>query len=210
MTPCGRSWGTPVQIDFDAAHHAYSIDGKPVPSVTQVLAPQNDWSHVDAWALEAAAALGRDVHAACNLLVRDALDWDSLDPAVAPYVRGAQQFLRKFGGVVLAAEQVVGNKLLGVAGTLDLLIMKNEWQYLIDWKVSATVPSTVGAQLAAYQQLYADTYRGGRRMVRALRRCVRLKPDGYSLHAMDERNGDYSLFISCLNAWKHRERRSYA
>src|SRR5262245_30523239 len=58
VTPCGRSWGTPVQIDFDAAHHAYSIDGKPVPSVTQVLAPQNDWSHVDAWALEAAAALG--------------------------------------------------------------------------------------------------------------------------------------------------------
>lgn len=199
-----------VLISFEAERHAYAIDGVSVPSVTEVLAPQNDWSHVDAWALEAARCLGQDVHAAVNLLARDALDWESLDPAIAAYVRGAERFLKASGAVVLASEQVVASKSLGVAGTLDLFVLWNGWHYFIDWKVSATVPSTVGAQLAAYQQLYCETFRSGRKLVRSRRACVRLKPDAYTVDRIDEPNGDWSLFLSCLNAYKHRQRRSYA
>ena len=198
-----------MKIDFHAATHAYCIDGVPVPSVTQVLAPQNDWSKIDPVTLEAARALGQDVHAAVNLLARDELDWHSLDLSLRPYVLGAKRFLHESGGVVLAAEQVVGSKTLGVAGTLDLLMQWGEWCYFIDWKVSAAVPSTVGAQLAAYQQLYVDTFRAGRKFVRARRLCVRLWPDGYTCERMKDHNGDYSLFVSCLNTHKHRERRSH-
>lgn len=199
-----------MQIDFDAPTHTYAIDGVRVPSVTQVLEPQNDWSMVEAWQLEAARALGGDVHDAVNLLAREVLDWHSLDVALAPYVRGARMFLEEFGGVVMASEQVVGSKLLGVAGTLDVLIAKKSWLYFVDWKVSAAVPSTVGAQLAAYMALYADTFRGGNSVVRAHRLCVRLRPNGYTCDRMDAFNGDWTLFKSCLNTFKHRERRSYA
>lgn len=199
-----------MKISFHAPTHTYDIDGVRVPSVTQVLAPQNDWSMVPAWQLEAAAALGRDVHTAVNLLARGVLDWESLDDALVPYVRGAERFLRESGGVVIAAEQVVGSKSLGVAGTLDLMMTWDNWLYLIDWKVSAAVPSTVGAQLAAYLQLYVETYNNGRRLRRARRLCVRLGHDSYSTQRMDELNGDFQLFLSCLNTFKHRERRSYA
>lgn len=199
-----------MKIDFHAATHTYALDGVRVPSVTEVLAPQNDWSHVEPWVLEAAGAIGRDVHAAVNLMVRGALDWDSLDPVIAQYVRGAQRFLQASGAVVLASEQPVASKALGVAGTLDLLVMWNGWHYFIDWKVSATVPSTVGAQLAAYQQLYCETFLGGRKLVRSRRMCVRLKHNAYSVQRMHEDNGDWSLFVSCLNTFKHRQRRSYA
>jgi hypothetical protein len=197
-------------ISFDADRHAYEIDNVSVPSVTQVLESQNDWSHVPAWQLEAARCLGRDVHAALSLLASDSLDWASLDPAVEPYVRGAERFLRETGATVLASELVVGSKTLGVAGTLDLLMLWDGFEYLIDWKISAAVPSTVGAQLAAYQRLYADTFRKGRRLLKSRRACVRLKHNDYSCTAMNENNGDWNLFQSCLNAYKHRQRRSYA
>jgi hypothetical protein len=199
-----------MQIEFDADRHAYKIDGVAVPGVTAVLDSQNRWDHIPAWILESARAVGRDVHEAVNLLAREELVWQTLEPAIAPYVRGAQRFLQTFGGVVIASEQRIASKWLGVAGTLDILIYKEGWEYLVDWKVSETVPSTVGAQLAAYQQLYADTFRGGKRMVRAKRLCVRLRKDSYALEPMNELNGDWNLFISCLNAYKHRERRSYA
>lgn len=199
-----------MNICFDSDRHAYTIDGVGVPSVTDVLSSQNDWSMIPAWQLEAARCLGRDVHAAVNLLAREELDWDSLDPAVTPYVRGAERFLRESGGVVLGSELIVGSKELGVAGTLDLLMLWDRTEYLIDWKVSASVPSTVGAQLAAYQRLYAATFRKGRRLLNSRRLCVRLKPNDYSCQRMDENNGDWSLFQSCLNAYKHRQRRSYA
>lgn len=200
-----------MNITFDPAGHRYTIDGVRVPSVTEVLASQNDWSMVPAWQLEAACAVGRDVHAAVNLMVRGALDWDSLDACIAPYVRGAQQYIADSGGTVLAAEQVLGSKGLGVAGTLDLLmLMPDGWHYFIDWKVSAAMPSTVGAQLAAYRRLWEGMYYRGRRMVRSRRVCVRLKPDGYNSQRLDEMHGDWNLFQSCLNAFQHRERGTYA
>lgn len=197
-------------IHFDEPTHSYRIDGVAVPSVTELLAPMNDWSHVDAWALEAARCLGRDVHAAVNLMARGALNWKTLDPGIAPYVRGARRFLRESGGTVIAAEQRVASKLLRVAGTLDLAMIWDDWLYFIDWKVSLTVPSTVGAQLAGYQRLYEDTYRAGRKLVRARRLCVRLKPDDYSATRMNDLNGDTNLFIACLTTFQHRQRRSYA
>ena len=199
-----------MNITFHEQTHAYTVDGVSVPSVTQVLEPQNDWSHVDAVALECARCLGRDVHQAINLLACNVLDWESLDPAIATYVRGAERFLKESGGVVLASELRVASKVLGVAGTLDLVMHWGGWEYFIDWKVSAAVPSTVGAQLAGYQRLYSETFRGGRRLTRARRLCVRLKPNGYTSTRMNDQNGDDALFIACFTTFKHRERRHYA
>lgn len=197
-------------ITFDDARHAYTLDGKPAPSVTEVLAAQNDWSKIPAWQLEAARVLGRDVHAAVNLYARGALDMDALDPAVRPYVEGAAMFLRASGATVIAAEQRVASKVYGVAGTLDALLEWDNYRYFVDWKVSSVVPSTVGAQLAAYELLYDETFNGGKKQYRTRRLCVRLRHNDYSTQRMLESHGDLSLFKSCLNAYKHRERAKYA
>lgn len=198
-----------MQIEFDAPTHSYKIDGRRVPSVTQVLEPATDWSFIPAWQLEAARALGQDVHLAINLMVQQRLDWESVDPAVLPYVKGAALFLRDSGATVLASELVLGSARIGVAGTLDLLLQWGGWEYYADWKVSDTIPKTVGAQLSGYEILYADHYRNGRRNYRARRVSVRLKPNGYTVDRMKPQNGDEATFISHVNAYKLREQKRY-
>jgi hypothetical protein len=196
-------------IAFDETTHTYRVDGVRFPSVTEVLAPQTDWSHVPAWQLEAARCLGRDVHAAVNLLARGQLDESSLDPAVAPYVNGAAMFLRTSGATVLAAEQRVACKRMRVAGTLDLLIYWGDFYYFVDWKVSDAVPKTVGAQLAAYEYLYSETFPLAIKHSRTKRLCVRLKHNDYSSHRCNEYNSDLNLFRACTATWWHREERKY-
>lgn len=196
-------------IEFDARSHEYRMHGRRVPSVTQVLDQLNDWSKIDPFTLAMKAADGRDVHAACNLLVREQLDWSSLPKHIADYVTGAAAFLDEFGGVVRASEQIVGTDLLWCAGTLDLLIERNDWLYFIDWKICETVPSTVGPQLAGYEVLYHcqrdPQYRPWHPRPKSKRICVRLRPGTYAVDRQVDFQGDYATFLSCLNNWKHRE-----
>lgn len=197
-----------MNIAFDEARHAYELDGQPVPSVTQVLDHRNDWSHVEAWRLEAARALGQDVHSAVNLMVRGVLDWDTVDPAVLPYVRGAALFLHQSGATVMGSELRVASKALGVAGTLDLLLHWDGWEYFADWKISAAVPTTVGLQLAAYERLYAETFRRGRKAFRSRRICIRLHPGGYKVDRQTD-TSDISQFVESLILFKQREIHAY-
>jgi hypothetical protein len=205
-----RLRGRMMQIDFHEATHSYRIDGRSVPSVTQVLAPQNDWSHVDAWVLEAKAALGRDVHTAMHLLAVGQLDWTSLDPAVLPYVRSGDRFIREYGLNIIAAETAVGCKALGIAGMLDAYgrkMFRNLWyDVFVDWKIAETVPTTVSAQLAAYQYLYYRTFMPAGRRAPAKRLCVRLSHTGYKVDTFKEYDRDFSLFTSCRNTFMHKER----
>ncbi len=198
-----------MQIEFDAPTHTYKLDGRRVPSVTQVLEPATDWSFVPAWQLEAARALGQDVHLAINLMVQQRLDWESVDPAVLPYVNGARRFLKESGATVLASELLLGSERLQVCGTLDLLLEWKGWEYYADWKVCDTIPKTVGAQLSGYEILYADMYRAGRRNYRARRVSIRLKPNGYTVDRMKPDNGDEAMFTSHANTWKLREQKRY-
>lgn len=217
--------GKSMAIEFEPVTHTYRVDGRRVPSVTQVLASQNDWSHINALVLEAKAQLGRDVHHALHLLAHGHLDWRSLDGAVAPYVRSGQRFLHEYGrgGItVLGAEVPVASRTLGVAGTLDLYghatlddgpPTRSRWrtyEVFVDWKIAEVMPSTVGAQLAAYQKLYDETFRPRSKARFATKRlCVRLSPDGYKVARLEDWHSDYTLFVSCFNAFIARERKSY-
>src|SRR5919107_2807324 len=91
-------------IEFDEPSHTYAVDGRSVPTVTQVLAHKNDWSMINPLILEAKAELGRDVHRAMHLLAIGELNWKTLDPAVLPYVRSGERFIREYRLTVLAAE----------------------------------------------------------------------------------------------------------
>lgn len=196
-----------MRIQFDQVRHAYNLDGLAVPSVTQVLDPLNDWSGIDPWVLERARAVGSEVHAAVNLMVRGVLDWDSLDDLIACRVRGAQRYIEESGIAVIASEVQVASAGLRVAGTLDVIAHLNGWEYFIDWKVTEAVPNTVGAQLAAYERLYTETFRRGRKAHRVRRLCVRLLDDDYRVDVMRSPDRDYSLFLSALNTYNHRMRK---
>lgn len=195
------------RIEFQHSDHTYKLNGRRVPSVTQVLDHLNDWSGIPAIDLECKRQLGTDVHLACHLLARGCLDWATLDAQVRPYVMAAQSFLDETPGVTLASEQVVGSALLGVAGTLDLLREIRGTPYFIDWKISELLPKSVGPQLAAYELLFDHTFRLGRGRRRCKRLCVRLGMGTYRVEVLDDYRRDWSTFASCLNVFKIREAR---
>lgn len=187
-----------MQLDFEKAGHVYRLDGRVVPSVTEILRPLENFTMVPPAVLEAARIFGGHVHEACHLDDIEALEWDSLDPALVPYVLGWRKFLKDTGAVVIASEQPIAHATLGYAGTPDRLLSWGKRLVLPDIKSTTVVPRTVGPQTAGYAAAYQSQY-GGREPERL---CVQLKPDGtYSSHRRRE-STDWSVFLSCLNVWR--------
>jgi hypothetical protein len=189
------------ELRFDAERHEYWLGQHKVPGVTRVLELLEDWQGVPAHVLAAARQRGQLVHEACALLVRERLDWQSLDPELVPYLIGAKNFLEQSGVIVIASEVRVAHRVNRYAGTLDLLCEMNQQLGLYDFK-SGTVPRTVGPQTAAYVEAYEDA-----RCTRVRRRyCVQLNPDlpqGYRLHALTNTT-DWNIFLSALNCWRFK------
>lgn len=187
-------------LEFDEAAHAYRLDGKPVPSVTQILEPLHAFDGIPLDVLEAAAERGRKVHAACHLHNVDDLEWSSLDPVIAGYVTGYVKFLRESALQVFLTEKRVASRKYGYAGTLDLFGELNRRRALIDIKSTAAFPRPVGPQTAGYEQGLKETT--GDAVQR--RYCLLLGRDGtYKLIECAHRQ-DFTWFLSALNLhrWK--------
>jgi len=185
------------ELVFSAARHEYRLDGRVLPSVTQILAPLEDFGSVPAEVLARAAEFGTHVHQAINLMLRCVLDWNSLDLALVPYVAGAQRFVEESGLHVIASEMRVYHKGLHFAGTLDLLADWKGSRCLFDWKTGA-IPRSTGPQLAGYALALATAAPPVKR-----RYCVQLIPNDYRVTALTD-PADRGIFQSCLNVyhWK--------
>lgn len=195
-----------MHVEFDKQTHTYKLNGRRIPSVTQVLAPLEDFSRVPHDVLEAARLFGQHVHEACDLFNRGELDWLSLDPALVPYVESWRKFINDTGAVVIASEMRLVHPTLGYAGTPDVILAWGNRTVLPDLKSTATVPHTVGAQTAAYAKAYQSMV-GGREPDRY---CIQLGADGkYKLHPRRD-PADWSLFLSCLNIFKFKEKHNVA
>lgn len=89
--------------EFNADAHVYRVTTGRIPGATDVIKGEglinSDWMTEDArWR-------GKCVHRGVELLVKDALDWDTVDEMVLGYLRSAEAFLRTSGFVVIGAEQ---------------------------------------------------------------------------------------------------------
>ena len=184
-------------LQFDAATHTYTLAGRKLPSVSEIIAPLQDFSMVPADVLAAACEFGKNVHAACDLYNRDQLDWDSLDPALAPYVRAWVKFLEQTGAVVIASECRVYDDQLGYAGTPDIILAWGARTVVPDLKATAVVPRTVGIHTSAYAKAYARMHE----CREPQRYCIHLQEDRFRSHKRDDPS-DWSMFLSCLNVWK--------
>lgn len=189
-------------LKFDPETHAYTVDGRSVPSVTEVLSIVHDFSMIPPDVLAAAAEFGQHVHEACDLSDRGELDEQALDPALLPYVSAWRAFLAESGAVVIASELRVYNERLGYAGSPDKVLAWRNRIVIPDIKTTAIVPYLVGAQSAAYAAAYREMNRGGKLPDRY---CIHLKDGKYRVHARRD-PADFSNFISCLNVYKLREK----
>jgi hypothetical protein len=194
-------------LTFEQETHTYRYGERVIPSVTQILQPLQG---LQAWIdgarseyersrrlaiLEAASDFGTNVHLACHLFNIGELDEAALDPSLAPYLAGYKLFLSETGFVVTGSEVRVLDKLKRYAGTCDLYGLWKNTTWAADLK-SGIVPTTVGAQLAAYQE--AAPERPRRRL------CIQLKPNAYKLHECKEVS-DFSLFNSALNVHQFQQ-----
>jgi len=190
------------KLTFEPQGHVYRLDGRVLPSVTQVLQLLEDFEGVPPAVLEAARVFGTHVHDACALDVRGLLDWATLDVALVPYVEAFRRFLRDTGFKVLVSERRVVHPTMRYAGTLDLYGILRTRHALIDIK-SGMLPRTVGPQVAAYEKgLLLELPE------RMQRYCLQLNPEfpcGYKLHALTDA-ADWQVFVSALNCWHFRSK----
>ncbi len=194
-------------LQFDAAQHAYTLDGVRVPSVTQVLKDLYDFNGIPLSVLNAKAALGTAIHRACELLDNDDLDEDSeagraaLTP-LAGYLDGYKRFKAEKRPVILANEQRLHHPMHRYAGTIDRSYAFGGHVWDVDLKSTVSMSPIVGLQTAAYTEMF----KAGGRTQAARRGALQLFPDGkYKLHEFSDPS-DFSVFLSLLTVQRFKER----
>jgi len=131
-----------MKCAFDAETHTYTIDGRPVPSFTQVardLIP--GWSAGE-WYMQRGTA----VHACAAMIARG--ETFTCDPRIDGQVRACRRFFEEVRPIPLLIETPVYSLQYRYAGTLDLLCVIKGKYVVLDWKAQLT--DAVPIQCAAY------------------------------------------------------------
>lgn len=177
-------------LTFDRDKHEYRLNGRVVPSVTQILDSFVDLSRIPADVLERKRQIGTAVHAAIDLDCSNDLDEESIAPAWAGYFAGWRKFKAESGFIVESSERQVADKSGAYAGTLDLIGELPKHRALIDTKCTTSLYPTVGPQTAAYAKAAGET--------RIARYALLLTPDGrYNLEPLTNPN-DFAVFNAAL------------
>jgi hypothetical protein len=129
-----------MEIKFDADKHEYTVDGKVLPSVTQILKAAGVMPDFYKALAPRYKNIGTATHLACQLDDENDLDEKSIDERVAPKLKAYREWKKEFGVITKANEMFVCHGDLGYAGTLDKLVSftpeKEVW--LIDVKGEST------------------------------------------------------------------------
>ena len=144
---------------FHPESHSYTIEDRPVPSVSEIIAPYGDdipENSSQALAVEAAAERGTVCHALLESFLKGDADVEYPSSYTA-YVQAIQLFLSEHDVLPAAVETPLYSARLGVAGTPDLLCEFDGTLALLDYKfVSQVAKTKVKAQLNAYRLMYED------------------------------------------------------
>lgn len=206
----------PVELTFDEAAHVYRVDGRVVPSVTQILGrlSADEYRFVDASVMEDAALLGKAVHKMIELDLRGDLDVEALSEGLQVYYTAWQNFRQLSGFQMVLSEARVHSSRYGYAGTLDLAGWLNERFVIIDAKRTAQVPRTAGPQTAAYLEALQSMPNEdlpdvavGVQKYDAQRFALHLRAEGrWSLVPFTDKS-DLRVFLACktLHDWSNQK-----
>jgi len=170
----------------------YRIDGRRVPSVTEVLriAGLVDLSAIQRDVLETARQRGQSVHTWIDGMNRGLLDGTPQEEEIAGYVEGYRKFLVDARVTVEGSEVQVVSAVYGFAGRLDLLASLNGDPWLIDVKATAAVPKEACIQTAGYRIAHGEKRKRG---------VLHLHRDGgFALVAHRNDREDEHDFLACL------------
>src|SRR5689334_10950685 len=94
-TDTARAFAIATGVAFDPAGHTYSVDGRRLPSVTQILQAVGMAEipvGIPSDRLAYKRSVGIAVHAAILFMLDDDLDLISVDPAIAGYLTAFDRF----------------------------------------------------------------------------------------------------------------------
>jgi hypothetical protein len=141
---------TATRFSFDPEKHVYTIGGRAVPSVTQIIAavfgpPKNAASE---WHKERGVA----IHACCAMIAKK-INFD-FDERISGQIDACHKWFRDFEVQVVETEIQGYSEPYCFAGTADLIcwILQADRKYIIDWKSSFAATEPI--QLAAYGILF--------------------------------------------------------
>lgn len=169
------------------------------PSVTQILQPWSDFSHIPPAVLEAASARGTAVHNACANYARGLLIMNTPPEAIG-YVQSFQCWFDFMVADVLLVEQRLVDTDFGYHGEPDLIIKaKSGSIILVDNKTPVQLVKTWQLQCAGYANLASKTGVTPNRIG-----SLRLDPDGgiAKMTYYENRATDFNLFIQALNLYR--------
>jgi hypothetical protein len=189
-------------LTFDEVRHEYFLEGRRIPSVTQVLSDEGlaDWTYCAEWARER----GSLVHKAIHLALTTGLDWSTVHETFQPYVPAELQAIEDLGAEVVHSELRVASRISWYAGTLDRIVRlpRNSGTILALWDTkTGPVHPTYAAQTAAYAEAVHEMGILGSERI-AERYALLLRPDGtYKLEPFDNRDDihDFRAALRMVN-----------
>lgn len=201
-------------MNFDEATHTYTVDGKVIPSVTQVLqrAGLIDLSMITAATLERARQEGKAIHRMVEAECKGE-NYRKLPEWLIPYQRAWHAFVEWSGFELWASEERLHNERYGFAGTTDLIGIPHKFKSplpaVIDIKRSLTAGPSINMQLSAYAETWNLKYGKDHALIVRRRYGLQLlKNDSATpykcLPFEDPR--DFGDFLTCLNYVRMRER----
>lgn len=195
-------------LSFDEPSHTYRWNGRVVPSVTQVLAPWCDFSHIPPAVLERARQQGVAIHKMVELLCK------GLPFGMPEWMSGHRtafdRFLEETGFECLAAEQPLYHP-MGYAGTPDLFGWLHKARGVnglanIDVKRSFYGGPIIGLQTAGYTAAWNETAPRDMQVRDVNRYALRLDADGkYRLQRYPDPD-DWVDFLAALRQHRFREK----
>jgi hypothetical protein len=118
-------------FEFDPETHTYTLDGKTIPSVTQIIAEivGTGWKAAD-WYLQR----GRAIHACAEFIAEGKAF--KFDERIAGYVTALKKFFAEVKPENVTSELRVFSKIYQYAGTIDLIGKIGARNVILDWKHS--------------------------------------------------------------------------
>lgn len=186
-------------VTFDKETHTYHIDGKKVPSVTQIIKDVGlvDYSGVSEEYLKQKAEIGTNIHLYLQYI--DTQVKCEIPDQVKPIIDAWFAFKEKYKVEILFAEQPVGAKILGFACTPDRYASVGGSPALIEIKTTAVIGKEVGYQMAGQMMCMEEN----KYSISDNRYVFRVGLDGkWEARKLDNYQKDRSVFLSALVIYK--------
>ena len=174
------------EIVLNESDHTYTVNGVTVPSVTTILrfVTADGFRGINPSVLDAAAARGSSVHAACEMIDYGG-DFEIV-PGIEGYLKAYNTFLRDYRPEWVGIESPVCSPSRGFAGTID------RWGFIDDSPAVVDIKTIASPNISTYTALCAQTAA----YAYCLGYCEGCKRYGLFLKP----DGDYRLF-DC-EAWE--------